>query len=93
MGDWASTVYAMPVGTEYNSIPAMFLENYGIYYLLLVKMGLVLLLFYITSKLQVSKFRWEITKHVIESIGVLVTVNNLLVIFDGTSLIQTIGLV
>jgi hypothetical protein len=93
IGDWTSTLYAMPVGTEYNSIPAICLENYGIYYLLIVKMGLVLLLFYITSTLQVSKFRWDITKHIIESIGILVTVNNLLVIFNETSLIQAVGLV
>ena len=37
LGDWASTAYAMPFGEEYNSVPAMILENDGIYYLLLVK--------------------------------------------------------
>jgi hypothetical protein len=38
IGDWASTVYALPFGSEYNSVPAMILENYGIYHLLLIKL-------------------------------------------------------
>jgi uncharacterized BrkB/YihY/UPF0761 family membrane protein len=93
IGDWASTVYALPFGTEYNSVPAMILENYGIYHLLLIKIAFILLLFYIAPTIQVSKFRWAITKHTIESIGILVTINNLLVVFNGNSLIQAIGLV
>jgi len=93
LGDWASTVYALPFGSEYNSVPAMILQNYGIYHLLLIKIGFILLLFYIAPMIQVSKFRWAITKHIIEFIGILVTVNNLLVIFSGNSLIQALGLV
>jgi hypothetical protein len=93
IGDWASTVYALPFGVEYNSIPAMILENYGIYHLLLIKIGFILLLFYIAPMIQVSKFRWAFTKHAIESIGILVTLNNLMVIFNGNSLIQALGLV
>jgi hypothetical protein len=93
IGDWASTVYALPFGTEYNSVPALILENYGIYHLLLIKMCFILLLFYIAPTIKVSKFRWAITKHIIEFIGILVTVNNLLVIFNGNSLIQAFGLV
>jgi hypothetical protein len=93
IGDWASTVYALPFGTEYNSVPAMILEDYGIYHLLLIKIAFVLLLFYMSPVIKVSRYRWAITKHIIESIGILVTVNNLMVIFDGNSLIQSIGLV
>ena len=93
IGDWASTVYALPFGTEYNSVPAMILENYGIYHLLLIKVGFVFLLFYLAPVIKVSKYRWAITKHIIESVGILVTINNLMVIFNGNSLIQAIGLV
>ena len=93
IGDWASTVYALPFGAEYNSVPAMILANYGIYHLLLIKIGFILLLFYIAPMIQVSRFRWNVTKHIIESIGILVTINNLLVIFSGNSLIQALGLV
>ena len=93
IGDWASTVYALPFGSEYNSVPAMILENYGIYHLLLVKIGFILLLYYIAPMIKVSKYRWTITKHVIESIGILVTINNLMVVFNGNSLIQAIGLI
>jgi len=93
IGDWASTVYALPFGVEYNSVPAMILENYGIYHLLLIKIVFILLLFYISPMIQVSKFRWAFTKHTIESIGILVTLNNLLVAFNGNSLIQLFRLV
>ena len=93
IGDWASTVYALPFGTEYNSVPAMILENYGIYHLLLIKVGFIFLLFYLAPVIKVSKYRWAITKHIIESIGILVTINNLMVIFIGNSLIQAIGLI
>jgi hypothetical protein len=93
IGDWASTVFALPFGTEYNSVPAMILENFGIYHLLLIKIGFILLLFFIAPTIQISRIRWSITKHIIECVGILVTINNLLVIFSGNSLIQALGLV
>ncbi len=93
IGDWVLTVYALPFGTEYNSVPAMILENYGIYHLLLIKVGFIFLLFYLAPVIKVSKYRWAITKHIIESVGILVTINNLMVIFIGNSLIQAIGLI
>lgn len=92
IGDWVSTVYALPFGEEYNSVPALILENYGIYHLLLIKIGFILLLFYIAPIIQVSRFRWNVTKHIIEFVGILVTINNLLVVFNGNSLIQALGL-
>jgi len=93
IGDWASTVCALPFATEYNPIPAMILENYGIYHLLLIKVCFILLLFYAAPSIRVSKERWDLTKHIIEFIGILVTVNNLMVIWNGNSLIQALGLV
>lgn len=93
IGDWASTVYALPQGTEYNPVPAMILENYGIYHLLLVKIGFIFLLFYAAPLIKTSVERWALTKHIIESVGIFVTINNLMVICYGSSLIQTIGLI
>ena len=93
IGDWASTVFALPFGEEYNSVPAMILEHYGIYHLLLIKIGFVLLLFLMAPIIKVSEFRWVILKRVIEFIGIMVTLNNLMVIFNGSSLVQVIGLV
>jgi hypothetical protein len=93
IGDWASTVYALPSGTEYNPVPAMILENYGIYHLLLVKVGFIFLLFYVAPVIKASRERWAFTKHIIESVGIFVTVNNLMVIWYGNSLVQAIGLV
>ena len=74
-------------------MPAMILENYGIYHFLLIKISFILLLFYIAPIIKVSKSRWAITKHVIEFIGFMVTVNNLMVICYGNSLIQAVGLI
>jgi hypothetical protein len=93
IGDWASTFYALPFGTEYNPVPAMILENYGIYHLLLIKVAFILLLFYVAPIIKVSKGRWTLTKRIIESVGILVTVNNLMVVWYGSSLIESLGLV
>jgi hypothetical protein len=93
IGDWASTVYALPFGKEYNSVPAMILNNYGIYHLLLIKIGFIVLLFYMAPILKVGKYKWAMLKHIIEFLGILVTINNLMVIFYGNSLLQAIGLV
>jgi len=93
IGDWASTVYALPQGIEYNPIPAMILENYGIYHLLLIKIGFIFLLFYVTPTIKTSAERWALTKHIIEFVGIFVTVNNLMVVWYGNSLIQALGLV
>jgi hypothetical protein len=93
IGDWASTVYALPQGTEYNPVPAMILENYGIYHLLLVKLGFILMLFYAAPLIKTSVSRWIFTKRIIEFVGIFVTINNLMVIWSGISLIQAIGLI
>lgn len=93
IGDWASTLYALPFGTEYNPVPAMILEKYGIYHLLLIKIAFILLLFYVAPVIKTSKGRWTLTKHIIESVGILVTVNNLMVVWYGVSLVETLGLV
>ena len=93
IGDWASTFYALPLGKEYNPVPAMILENYGIYHLLLIKIAFIFLLFYVAPIIKTSNGRWELTKHIIEFIGVLVTVNNFMVVWYGISLIETLGLV
>lgn len=93
IGDWASTVYALSFGVEYNKVPAMILEHYGIYYLLLPKIAIIMILFYIAPMMKLVKHTWPILKHAIEFIGVMVTVNNLMVIFTGYSLVQAIGMV
>lgn len=93
IGDWASTFYALPFGSEYNPVPAMILENYGIYHLLLIKIAFIMLLFYVAPIIKTSTGRWNLTKHIIESVGILVTINNLMVVWYGASLIETVGLV
>jgi hypothetical protein len=93
IGDWVSTVCALPQGMEYNPIPAMILENYGIYHLLLVKIGFILMLFYAAPLIKTSGKKWAFMKHTIESVGIFVTANNLMVVYYGNSLIQALGIV
>lgn len=93
VGDWVSTVYALPFGVEYNTLPAMILERYGIYSLLLPKIAIILVLFYIAPMMKLVKYTWPTLKHIIEFIGIIVTVNNLMVILMGYSLVQAIGMV
>jgi hypothetical protein len=71
----------------------MILEYYGIYHLLLVKVGFIFLLFYVAPLIKTSSKRWTFTKHIIESVGIFVTANNLMVVWYGNSLIQALGLV
>ena len=96
IGDWATTVYALPVGVEYNSIPSLILARTGIYGLLFVKLVFMVLLYWgyvhwVSNNTQVKN--WKIVKHFIEIVGVFVVTNNLMVIMFGNSLVQMMGLV
>ena len=93
IGDWASTLYALPFVPEYTPFSAIISENYVIYHLLLIKFAFVLLLFYVAPIIKASKGRWELTKRIIESVGILVTINNLMVVWYGSSLIESLGLI
>ncbi len=93
IGDWASTVYALPLGTEYNPVPAMILEYYGIYHLLLVKVGFIFLLFLCGSSDKNIKQKMDLYKTYYRICRYLCNCNNLMVVWYGNSLIQALGLV
>ncbi|WP_440956315.1 hypothetical protein ACSAZK_05115 [Methanosarcina sp. Mfa9] len=91
IGDWASTWYAMPYGEEFNPLPALILEHYGIFSLLVLKIILVFGLFFIFPIIKLFPAKWIFTKHVIEFLGILATVNNIMVVWYGNSFIQAMG--
>ncbi|MCQ1535272.1 hypothetical protein FTO70_06120 [Methanosarcina sp. KYL-1] len=93
IGDWASTYYAMPFGREFNPLPAMIIEKYGIFYLLILKIVLILSLFLLFPLIKKFPRKWVFTKHIIELLGVMATINNIMVIWYDNSLIQIMGLV
>lgn len=93
IGDLISTYYAMPVGQEFNPFPAMVIEKYGIFYLMVLKIGLILGFFFIFPGVAKYPRKWFFTKRIIELFGVLATVNNIMVILYQNSLIQAIGLI
>lgn len=92
IGDWMTTWYALPEAYEGNPIPALILEKYGIYHLLLLKVLFIFLLFFCSGTIKTSPRKWAFTKHMIEGTGVVLTVSNLMVILGGMSLFQAVGL-
>lgn len=97
IGDWTTTAYALPIGMEYNSIPAIILDKSGILGLLVIKLLFLVLLYWCymrwVKSANVRMKHWNATKHFIELVGLFAVVNNLMVIFYGNSLIQVMGLV
>lgn len=91
IGDWASTWYALPYGEEANPIPAWILEQYGIFYLLVLKVVLILGLFLIYPLIKAFPVKWVFTKHFVELMGFMATINNIMVVWYGNSLIQAVG--
>jgi len=84
IGDISTTVFAIEneLGYEANFIISGFLENYGYYSLIVIKMLFLSLCFleYLYLKKRGHPSTWNITRHLISVLGILVVTNNLLVI-------------
>jgi hypothetical protein len=95
IGDWLTTAIALPVGMEYNSVPAAILGRTGIGGLLVVKLIFMVALYwaYITWTTDDKIKRWKYVKHFIEFVGIFAIINNLMVVTMGSSLIQIMGLI
>jgi len=87
IGDISTTVFALEneLGYEANFIISGFLDNYGYYSLIVIKILFLALCFldYLYLKMQDYPSTWDITRHSISALGILVVINNLLVI-SGT---------
>lgn len=95
-GDWITTKYGLQYAEEGNSILASLIESYGIYSLLIVKLLFMVLLFWSYHLLKGSnsgwtQYIWEASKDAIGIFGVLLTISNLLVIYNHTGLFNFIG--
>jgi hypothetical protein len=84
IGDISTTVFALEneLGYEANFIISGFLDNYGYYSLVVIKLLFLCICFldYLYLKKRGHPSTWNITRHSLSILGVLVVTNNLLVI-------------
>ncbi|MCQ6963513.1 DUF5658 family protein [Methanolobus chelungpuianus] len=84
IGDIATTVFALEseLGYEANSIISGFLANYGYASLVLIKLLFLFICFldYVYLKKCNYLSTWNATRHCVSLLGILLVVNNILVI-------------
>lgn len=84
IGDLLTTIFALEneLGYEANFIISGFLANYGYYSLIIMKLLFLSVCFldYVYLKRHDHLSTWNITRHCISALGILVVANNLLVI-------------
>ena len=89
MGDILTTIFALETGTGYegNFIIAVLLENYGFYSVIVLKMLFLSFCFadYLYLKNNGYFSTWNFTRHSIALMGLVVVINNLLVISGAGS--------
>ena len=95
MGDWLSTAYALPNGQEGNIFLASFISISGIYGLLLLKMLFLILI--VINIYILNNFRHELAPYLKEGLkssvailGIVLTVNNILVGLCNWSLLGSV---
>lgn len=89
IGDISTTVFALEneLGYEANFIISGFLDNYGYYSLVVIKLLFLCICFldYLYLKKRGHPSTWNITRHSISVLGMLIVTNNLLVISGAGS--------
>ena len=94
IGDISTTVFALEneLGYEANFIISGFLDNYGYYSLVVIKLLFLCLCFldYLYLKKRGHPSTWNITRHSLSILGILVVTNNLLVIGGAGSPLDTL---
>ncbi|WP_406657242.1 DUF5658 family protein [Methanolobus sp. ZRKC2] len=84
IGDILTTIFAIETGRGYeaNFIISRLLEEHGYYIIVLLKIFFIFICFadYLFLKNQGYLSTWNITRHSISIMGILVVINNLLVI-------------
>lgn len=94
IGDLLTTFFALETGTGYeaNFIIAGLLENYGYYSIVLLKLFFLSFCFadYLYLKSRGYCSMWNLTRHMIAILGILVVINNLLVISGVWSPLYTL---
>lgn len=84
LGDLLTTIFALETGTGYeaNFVIAALLEDYGYYSIVVLKLLFISCCFldYLYLKNRGYCSLWNLTRHMIAILGILVVINNLLVI-------------
>jgi hypothetical protein len=88
--DTASTILALQVGYEGNPVMSWGITEYGIIYLIIVKV-LAIPAFYACYRLQKSRIAWNISRFSVAALGLVISVSNMLVYAYGISLFQWAG--
>ncbi|MCD4703104.1 MAG: hypothetical protein K8R64_02175 [Methanosarcinaceae archaeon] len=97
VGDSITTIYALAYGYEANFFLAEIIFKYGIYSVFLLKLLFIALIFYNYKKLidldhSMAPLLWKGVKYSISTLGIFLTVNNLLIVYLNWSLLRIIGI-
>lgn len=98
-GDFITTFHALSsgYGFEENNMLSGIMGNYGIWSLLLVKLVILMIIYwnYISVKSSVYWYAerlWNLSRTAIGLLGLVLVINNLMVIFVRLSLFEYLGL-
>lgn len=84
LGDLLTTIFAIEngMGYEANFLIAVLLDYFGYYSIVMLKLIFISFCFldYLYLKRRGHRSMWDITRHMITLLGILVVINNLLVI-------------
>ena len=96
LGDFLTTMHALNYGVEENGFLVMVIAEFGIWSVLLLKiifLGIVYWNYHILNDANTkwTTMLWKMSRKAIALVGLFLVVNNLMVIFTQSSLIQLIG--
>lgn len=90
LGDWLTTMYALEYGFEGNILPAIVIAKYGIFHVLLLKFLFMVLLYRAYRVIRNFPWLWDFTRKTVAGIGLVVSVENFMVILLGSRFFQHI---
>lgn len=96
LGDFLTTMHALNYGVEENGFLLMVIAEFGIWSVLMLKMVFLGIVYWNYQLLNDANTKWtsmlwKLSRNTIAFVGLFLVVNNLLVIFIQSSLMQLIG--
>lgn len=96
LGDFLTTMHALNYGVEENGFLLMVIAEFGIWSVLMLKMVFLGIVYWNYQLLNDANTKWtsmlwKLSRNTIAFVGLFLVVNNLLVIFMQSSLMQLIG--
>lgn len=94
-GDILTTWFAITYGYGYegNSLPSAVISEYGFTGLTLLKLLVLIFLYFCYIMDKKSKLGWELGKHTVNLMGIILVASNLAVILFGFSFFSIVGAV